>query len=348
MTSGRICPVHFADIGGWRIARALTVFLPMICHVAIAQVAPAPATFASRSAACERLLDTKQFKNAEACALDLQKTFPGRWAVYSLLGRADLGMGDKTQAAVYLRLALNVAPADQASSLKALLSQAQGGENGGKPSAGKAAGAGAGASPDAPRTSGPSLEDTLGWLNEHFSALQVSASKQENQTSGLSGGAYNETQDSFTFAFTSYSLRSCNISLNYERRDQQIGTLHFGSGQARDPKAWRISCSGQLTISLGNITDSHVESTTVGTVAPLFFHEDKSPIWAVLLSGRGSAVIDHGNCTTIYEASNQTSSAPVIGSYSKFSLYSRDQDIVERISRAFSHAAEMCRIKEPF
>src|SRR5579863_9616116 len=148
MTSSRNCLVRFAYPCGWCIARVITVLLSMMCRVALAQNSDSPPTFASRSAACERLLDAKQFKNAEACALDLQRTFPSRWAVYSLLGRADLGMGNMAQAATYLHLALNIAPADQASSLKALLSQAQGGENGPKQTAGRAASTGAGASSD--------------------------------------------------------------------------------------------------------------------------------------------------------------------------------------------------------
>ncbi len=132
-----------------------------------------------RIAACSQLLETKQFKKAETCALSLQKAYPSRWDVYALLGKAELGLGNGNQAAAYFRLALNSAPADRTRSLAALLRQTEdanalereskAGPNSNAQTAPKAASA----------AGGPSLEDTLAWLSNNLEVLHLRRFKRD-------------------------------------------------------------------------------------------------------------------------------------------------------------------------
>ena len=340
--------VFFPRIAIWRATRVVAVSLLFVISVAVAQTPSSISTFASRSAACSRLLAAKRYQDAETCGLELQKAYPGRWEVYALLGRANLGIGNGGQAGVYLRLALNSAPADQANSLNALLKQAEGvgapkelGKVGPKTNTTKPAGSAARASSG----TGPSLEETLEWLSVHLPALQISASQHLTRNYD---GAYTDVRNSLTKTAGSGSLKSCNVSISYSFEERGTDTMHFSDGHEGDPRVTVSSCSGQYSISLGSITESHSEGTTLSTVGTLLFQNDASKVWAVVLTGRGSAVVDRGNCTGSSSYSGFTNSNPVNNSSAAVTLYSRDQDIAERIARAFSHAAELCRGKEAF
>jgi hypothetical protein len=201
--------------------------------------------------------------------------------------------------------------------------------------------------------SSPTLEVTLSWLASNLSALQISG-----LTSGgnnLGNGAYTQFTYSGAQEVTPGSLQSCNITLNYTLREERVTILHF-STPTPPPRTDTMSqnCSFLYSLSLGNITDSRPVSKQLKDVGFGYeFTSDTSEVWAVALTGRGSSVSQKGSCSSyIYYSDGTPSIGPntnqVSNSFAGIDFFSRDKEIVERIARAFNHAAELCRAKEPF
>jgi hypothetical protein len=196
----------------------------------------------------------------------------------------------------------------------------------------------------------PTLEETLSWLASNLPALQVSG--QASRRQDLGDGAFSDDQYSSTRGVTPGSLQSCNVTLNETTRNEVKSTLHYSTGTAPTNSVLHTNCSFQYTLSLGNITDSRPVRAQVKDLGFLGFESDTSEVWSVALAGRGSSVTQIGSCGGDTSYSDVTPSTgntfQVNQSYPGISFYSRDKEIVERIARAFAHAAELCRAKEPF
>jgi hypothetical protein len=191
---------------------------------------------------------------------------------------------------------------------------------------------------------GPSLDDTLAWLQNHISAMQVSFFRQEQHMQDLHVLSLNA-------GWTPQSMNSCNASISFHSEETDSWDQHLSDGTVNSGQFVKSIDTAQITISLGDIKESHVESPTKldGHGGPIGVTADfqDSAVSAVVLTGGGSTF--RGTFAT-----TQTSSAHTAGPFSNpivsptLELATQDKDMAERIAKAFAHAAELCRAKEIF
>lgn len=201
----------------------------------------------------------------------------------------------------------------------------------------------------------PSLDETLDWLTNHLTAMQVYLTKQA--TRPYQDGSYEDVHEELRSSIGPVNLRSCNIVLNFSQENKETAVTHYATGRIGSSRVSLNTYSGTYSFSLGDVTDSHSDKTTVAE-APFFpskgsFANGTYPVSMAVLNGRGSAFILRSASTS--SISNPDSSTPSITNTSPFSaslssldLYSQDPEIAERVVRAFSNAAKLCRGKEAF
>jgi hypothetical protein len=183
--------------------------------------------------------------------------------------------------------------------------------------------------------SGPSLKDTLAWLQDHISALQVSFQRADDHPLvGINeSGGFVSLKDSYS----PQSMDSCNICivLNHEELNTASGGYEY-----------RTSDVVRFVIALGDLNDGHVESATMasGNMGSLYFRD--SAVSVLILTGRGSAIA--GTTTLTITNSNGTTTGGGTFAEPKLVIATQDKDMADRIAKAFTHAASLRRSKEIF
>jgi hypothetical protein len=287
-------------------------------------------SFATKLAACQRAFDAKKFKEAKECGLELQKGYRTRWQVYRLLGNVDLANGETGQAATDLRTAIAIAPDGEAAGLRALLEQAE--ATGSKKTEARPQTIGnvvppppgRPTQPEPPAEFGPSLEETLMWIANNTSALQVSGTGGSIEANGYSGRrkvAIQWEAINVASCYPEFYLRTQDETSLYDDHFKLFNHIGGPSG-------------AKVKIPLAKVASVTVSSSTLGENFPdgkSYTWQGSPPFFVISLTAK-SAVISVENATAL----------------SGIGFVTNSSELANGMRKAFLRAAELCRAKEPF
>jgi hypothetical protein len=177
--------------------------------------------------------------------------------------------------------------------------------------------------------SGPSLKETLAWLREKipYGSIRYSIlSLDEKWSVSLDSKAW--------------SLDSCNATVGWEQTSikpgKRIKDMHRYSLQLGSIETGSIE-SSNATANGGNLQPKDGEESLFG----VRLRSRSKDIAYQTLSNRGQDDIPVAQSTNVQPEFGSTMTTSLV-------LFFNDEALANRILKAFTHAAELCHIREPF